>query len=39
MSFWNIFENIALSINGETITRLSDTKSVSSTSVTHTKMG
>ena len=39
MSFWNIFGNMAASDKGETITRLSDTTSVSSTGVTYTQMG
>ena len=39
MSFWNIFGNMAVSDKGETITRLSDNMSVSSTGVTYTKMG
>ena len=39
MSFWNIFRNMAVSDKGETITRMSDTMSVSSTGVTYTKMG
>ena len=39
MSFWNIFGNMAVSENGETITRMSDTVSVSSSGVTYTKMG
>ena len=39
MSFWNIFGNMAVSDKGETITRLSDTVSVSSTGVSYTKMG
>ena len=39
MSFWNISGNMAVSDKGETITRLSDTTSVSSTGVTYTKMG
>ncbi len=39
MSFWNIFRNMAVSDQGETITRISDTMSVSSTGVTYTKMG
>ena len=39
MSFWNIFGNMAVSDKGETITRLSDQMSVSSTGVTYTKMG
>ena len=39
MSFWNIFGNMAVSDKGETITRLSDTISVSSTGVSYTKMG
>ena len=39
MSFWNIFGNMAVSDKGETITRLSDSMSVSSTGDTYTKMG
>ena len=39
MSFWNIFGNMAVSDKGETITRLSDTTSVSSSGVTYTKVG
>jgi len=39
MSFWNIFGSMAVSDKGETITRLSDTTSVSSTGVTYTTMG
>ena len=39
MAFWNIFGNMAVSENGETITRMSDTVSVSSSGVTYTKMG
>ena len=39
MSFWNIFGNMAVSDKGETITRLSDNMSVSSTGVTYTKVG
>jgi len=39
MSFWNIFGNMAVSDKGETITRLSDTMSVSSWGVTYTKVG
>jgi len=39
MSFWNIFGNMAVSDKGETVTRLSDTTSVSSTGVTYTQMG
>jgi len=39
MSFWNIFGNMAVSDKGETITKLSDTVSVSSTGVTYTSMG
>jgi len=39
MSFWNIFGNIAVSDKGETITKLSDSMSVSSNGVTYTKMG
>lgn len=39
MSFWSIFGNMAVSDKGETITRLSDTMSVSFTGLTYTKMG
>ena len=39
MSFWNIFGNMAVSDKGETITKLSDSMSVSSNGVTYTKMG
>jgi len=39
MSFWNIFGSMAVSDKGETITKLSDSMSVSSTGVTYTKMG
>ena len=39
MSFWNIFGNMAVSDKGETITRLSDTMSVSSSGVSYNKMG
>ena len=39
MPFWNIFGSMAVSDKGETIIRLSDTTSVSSTGVTYTKMG
>lgn len=39
MSFWNIFGNMAVSDKGETITRLSDTTSVSSSGVSYTKVG
>ena len=39
MSFWNIFGNMAISDKGETITRMSDTMSLSSTGVTYTKLG
>jgi len=39
MSFWNIFGNMAVSDKGETITRLSDSTSVSSTGITYTQMG
>lgn len=39
MSFWNIFGNMAVSDKGETMTRLSDTMSVSSNGVSYTKMG
>jgi hypothetical protein len=39
MSFWNIFGNMAVSDKGETITRLSDSTSVSSTGITYTQVG
>ena len=39
MSFWNIFGNLAVSDKGETMTRLSETMSVSTSGVTHTTMG
>jgi len=39
MTFWTIFGNMAVSDKGETVTRLSDTTSVSSTGVTYTQMG
>jgi len=39
MSFWQILGKIAISDNGETITRLSDTTSVSSIGTTYTRMG
>ena len=39
MSFWNIFGSMAVSDKGETITKLSDSMSESSTGVTYTKMG
>ena len=39
MSFWNFFGNMAVSDKGETITRLSETTSVSSSGVTYTKVG
>ena len=39
MSFWNIFGSMAVSDKGETITKLSDSMSVSSPGVTYTKMG
>ena len=39
MSFWNIFGNMAVSDKGETITKLSDSMSVSSTGVAYTRMG
>jgi len=39
MSFWNIFGNMAVSDKGETITRLSDSTSVSSTGITYTQIG
>ena len=39
MSFWNIFGSMAVSDKGETIQRLSDSMSVSSSGVTYTKMG
>lgn len=39
MSFWNIFGQIAVSQDGTTIQKLSDTFSVSSDGVTYTTMG
>jgi hypothetical protein len=39
MSFWNIFGKIAVSDEGETIQKVSDTFSVSSEGVTYTTMG
>jgi hypothetical protein len=39
MSFWNIFGKMAVSDEGETIQKVSDTFSVSSEGVTYTKMG
>ena len=39
MSFWNIFGKMAVSNDGETVQKLSDTFSVSSEGVTYTKMG
>ncbi len=39
MSFWNIFGNLAVSDEGKTIQKVSDTLSVSSDGVTYTTMG
>lgn len=39
MSFWNIFGKMAVSDEGETIQKVSDTFSVSSEGVTYTTMG
>jgi len=39
MSFWQILGRLAVSNEGETITRLSDTMSISSKGTTYTKMG
>ncbi len=39
MSFWQIFGRLAVSSEGETIQRVSDTTSVSSDGTTYTKMG
>ena len=39
MSFWNLFGNFAVSDQGETITKLNDTFSVSSNGTTYTRMG
>jgi hypothetical protein len=39
MSFWNIFGRVAVSDEGETITRISDNISVSSNGTTYTRMG
>ena len=39
MSFWNIFSRVAVSDEGETITHMSDSISVSSNGTTYTRMG
>ena len=39
MSFWQIFGRLAVSSEGETIQRVSDTTSVSSDGTTYTRMG
>jgi hypothetical protein len=39
MSFWNIFGNLAVSDEGKTVQKVSDTFSVSSDGVTYTTMG
>jgi hypothetical protein len=39
MSFWNFFGRMAISDEGETIQRISDTTSISSDGTTYTKMG
>ena len=39
MSFWQILGRLAVSSEGETIQRVSDTTSVSSDGTTYTKMG
>lgn len=39
MSFWNIFGNLAVSDEGKTIQKVSDTLSASSDGVTYTTMG
>jgi hypothetical protein len=39
MSFWNFLGRMAISDEGETIQRISDTTSVSSTGTTYTTMG
>ena len=39
MSFWNIFGKMAVSDEGETIQKVSNTFSVSSEGITYTKMG
>lgn len=39
MSFWQILGRLAVSDEGETIQRISDTTSVSSEGTTYTKMG
>jgi hypothetical protein len=39
MSFWNIFGDLAVSDEGKTIHKVSDTFSVSSDGVTYTTMG
>lgn len=39
MSFWQIFGQQAISDEGETLQRISDTMSVSSSGVTYTRVG
>lgn len=39
MSFWNIFGRLAISDDGNTIQRVSDTTSISSTGITYTTVG
>ena len=39
MSWWNIFGRTAVSSDGDVITKLSDTTSVSSNGTTYTRMG
>ena len=39
MSFWNIFGRVAVSDEGETITRMGGNISVSSNGTTYTRMG
>ena len=39
MSFWQILGRLAVSDEGETIQRVSDTTSISSDGTTHTRMG
>ncbi len=39
MSFWNIFGKFAVSDEGETIQKVSDTTSISTDGTTYTKMG
>ena len=39
MSFWQIFDKSAVSDQGETIQRITDTTSVSSDGTTYTRMG